>query len=142
MAITRAKTWSANEILTASDLNGEFNNIINNATSLVTPFTDNADLNGNELILDVGGDTTLAADTNDRIDLRLGGVDLFRFDGTTASSVNGLDFKGSATTVSPSIEAVGSDTNVDITLTPKAAGSVVLSGQADASVVLAAQIFS
>jgi hypothetical protein len=40
MALSRVKTWSA-ETLTAADLNAEFNNILNNAVSLVTPFGGN-----------------------------------------------------------------------------------------------------
>lgn len=43
MAISRVKTWIAGEVLTASDLNGEFNNIINNALSLISPLTANLD---------------------------------------------------------------------------------------------------
>ena len=38
MALSRVKTWG-NEILTASDLNGEFNNILNNPVSLISPLT-------------------------------------------------------------------------------------------------------
>ena len=34
------------------------------------------DLNGNELILDVDGDTSLTADTDDQIDIRIGGSDV------------------------------------------------------------------
>ena len=34
------------------------------------------DLNGNELILDVDGDTSITADTDDQIDFRLGGADV------------------------------------------------------------------
>ena len=34
------------------------------------------DLNGNELILDVDGDTSLTADTDDQIDIRIGGTDV------------------------------------------------------------------
>lgn len=39
MAVTRVKTWSSNEILYASDLNGEFNNLINNGTDVAFPLT-------------------------------------------------------------------------------------------------------
>ena len=41
MAISRAKTWSNGEVLSHTDLNAEFDNIINNATSLVSPLTGN-----------------------------------------------------------------------------------------------------
>lgn len=39
MAISRVTTWSAGQILTAAALNAEFDNIINNALSLVSPWT-------------------------------------------------------------------------------------------------------
>ena len=45
MAISRVKTWISGEVLTASDLNAEFNNILNNALSLLSPLT--GDLNFN-----------------------------------------------------------------------------------------------
>jgi len=41
-----------------------------------------------------------------------------------ASSVNYLNVQGAVTTASPSITAAGSDTNIDITLTPKGTGNV------------------
>lgn len=41
MAISRIKNWVAAEILTAADLNAEVNNILNNALSLVSPWTAN-----------------------------------------------------------------------------------------------------
>jgi hypothetical protein len=40
MALSRVKVWTAEE-LTSSDLNAEFNNILNNATSLISPLTAN-----------------------------------------------------------------------------------------------------
>ena len=46
------------------------------------------DLNGNELILDVDGDTTITADTDDQIDFKIGGSDIFQM---TASK---LDLNG------------------------------------------------
>ena len=39
-----------------------------------------------------------------------------------ASAVNYLDVSGAITTASPSVAAAGSDTNIDITLTPKGTG--------------------
>ena len=38
MALARVKNWIA-EVLTYSDLNNEFNSILNNANSLISPFT-------------------------------------------------------------------------------------------------------
>ncbi|MGI9297619.1 MAG: hypothetical protein ACR2QC_06955 [Gammaproteobacteria bacterium] len=127
MAISRVKTWIV-EVLTASDLNAEFDNIINNARSLISPLTGSLDMNGNEIILDADADSSITADTDDRIDLKLSGTDLFRFDGTATTPVNGLDFTAAAAGSEPSILARGSDTDIDITLTPKGAGVVSITG--------------
>lgn len=43
MAITRVKTFITGEVLTASDLNSELDNPINNALSLISPLTGNLD---------------------------------------------------------------------------------------------------
>lgn len=74
MAISRAKTWIAGEVLTASDLNGEFNNIINNALALISPLTDALDCNGQEIILDADADTSIQCVTDDQINLKMGAV--------------------------------------------------------------------
>jgi predicted DNA-binding protein len=39
----------------------------------------NRDINGDELILDVDGDTSITADTDDQIDIKIGGADDFAF---------------------------------------------------------------
>jgi hypothetical protein len=39
-----------------------------------------SDLNGTELILDADADTSITADTDDQIDIRIGGSDRFKFD--------------------------------------------------------------
>jgi len=49
MALSRVKTWSSAEVLAASDLNAEFNSILNNALSLISPLTGTLDLNGQTL---------------------------------------------------------------------------------------------
>jgi hypothetical protein len=40
----------------------------------------NRDINGDELILDADADTSITADTDDQIDIRIGGSDRFKFD--------------------------------------------------------------
>lgn len=84
MALARIKTWIS-EILTAADLNAEFNNILNNATSLISPATAAWDMDGKELILDADADTSITADTDDQIDFKAGGTDIVRI---TASGLN------------------------------------------------------
>lgn len=75
MALSAVKIWG-NEILTFSDLNAEFANIYSNGSSLAWPATSAKDLDGQELILDVDGDTSITADTDDQIDVRIGGSDV------------------------------------------------------------------
>src|SRR3989304_5532431 len=50
MALARVKVWIAGEVLTASDLNAEFNNVLDNAISLISPWTANTDAGGFRLI--------------------------------------------------------------------------------------------
>lgn len=50
MALSRVTTWSSGQTLTASALNGEFNNILNNALSLISPLTGNLNANGNQIL--------------------------------------------------------------------------------------------
>lgn len=74
MAVSRIKNWIV-ETLTASDLNAEFNNILNNGEDLGWPATKAKDLNGKELILDADADTSITVDTDDRMDFKIGGTD-------------------------------------------------------------------
>ncbi len=76
MAVSRTKTWVAAETLTASDLNAEFNGILNNGEDLAWPATKAKDLDGQELILDADADTSLTASVDDQIDIRIGGTDV------------------------------------------------------------------
>lgn len=52
MALSRVKTWISGEVLTASDLNSEFNNILNNPVSLISPLTGAIDFDGYAVTLD------------------------------------------------------------------------------------------
>lgn len=87
MAVSRVKTWIA-EILFASDLNAEIDNILNNGEDLAWPATKAKDLDGNELILDSDADTSITADTDDQIDFRVGGTDVLVLT-TTQATING-----------------------------------------------------
>ena len=140
MALSAVKVWVAGEILFASDLNAEFSNVYSNGEDLGIPATKAHDMNGLELTLDSDGDSGVIADTDDRIDLKLQGVDLFRFDGTTATSVNGLDFTASDAGNDVVIVAQGSDTNIDIDIQGKGAGDILANGASIGP--LAAQVYS
>lgn len=128
MAISAFKTFSAGEILTASDLNSSFSQIISNGEDLAWPATKAKNFNGQELTLDGDGDTSIHSDTDDQIDFKLAGVDIFRIN-TVTSAVNGFDLTGSATGTDLKITARGSDTDIDIDIIPKGAGVVLLDGR-------------
>ena len=68
MAVSRLKTWIV-EILTVNDQNAEFDNIINNQSSLGWPATETKDLDGNRLVLDADGDTYMEVVTGNKIDI-------------------------------------------------------------------------
>jgi hypothetical protein len=48
MTISRITTWVDGQVLTAAALNNEFDNLIGNATSLISPLTGNLDFNLNQ----------------------------------------------------------------------------------------------
>ena len=45
------------------------------------------DLNANELIVDLDGDTSITVDTDDQIDIKIAGVDDFRFTANTFTAL-------------------------------------------------------
>lgn len=51
-------------------------------------FGDQVDMNGNEFILDADGDSSITADTDDQIDFKVGGSDLFQLDGTGLHAIS------------------------------------------------------
>ena len=64
MALARVTVWNAGDVLTAAAQNGEFNNILNNALSLISPLTGNLNCNTNQLTnlrLEALGTTATAA---------------------------------------------------------------------------------
>lgn len=93
------------------------------------PRTEAADFDGQEIILDADADSSFTADTDDIVDLKLRGQDLFKFDGATGgTTVNGLTFLASATGAAVQIKGQGSDAAIDILLDPKGTGVVDLDG--------------
>jgi hypothetical protein len=133
MAIGRVMSWMEGDVLSATDLNAEFNNITQAGIDLVSPLLtgESLDLNGEALILDPGGTSSFTTSTNGQTQLTLLGVKLFEFDGRTASSVNGLTWKSGETAVAPTITAISdgaTDDNVDINLVPLGDGHVQIAG--------------
>lgn len=85
MALSRVTTWISGQVLTASALNGEFNNILDNALSLISPLTGSLNVNSNSLtsinethFVDSAADATAAGR------LRRNATNLTWHDGTAA----------------------------------------------------------
>jgi len=76
----------------------------------------NLDANGNNILID---STNFIGDEN--------GNEQIKF-ATTASAVNEISVTNAATTNAPAISATGGDTNIDLNLTPKGIGRIILNG--------------
>ena len=63
--------------------------MINYRGEVVATSTESWDVNGSELILDVDGDTSLQANSDDQIDVKISGADDFRFTANTLSILSG-----------------------------------------------------
>lgn len=74
MSLSRVKVWSLGDVLSASDLNAEFNNILNNAASLISPALGNFDLDGYTLIDAVYKHTPVTFAANDATPAVSGGT--------------------------------------------------------------------
>ncbi len=57
-----------------------------------------SDLNGSELILDTDGDTSITADTDDQIDIKIAGADDFQFTANTFTAQSGSTIAAQALT--------------------------------------------
>ena len=53
MSLSRVHTWARNEILLSTDLNAEFNNILQNGSTLVFPLSNDLDV-GSKLLINTG----------------------------------------------------------------------------------------
>ena len=70
----------------------------------VTPSTAaSADLDGKELILDADADTTITADTDDQIDIRIAGADDFQFTANTFTAQSGSTIAAQALTATTGV---------------------------------------
>ena len=67
----------------------------------------NSDLNGNELVLDVDGDTSITADTDDQIDVKIGGSDKITATASSLSVDTGAVFNESGASVDFRVESDG-----------------------------------
>jgi len=67
------------------------------ATAMTIADDGSIDVNGNELILDADGDTSITADTDDQIDIKIGGSDVASFTSNGLKMVDGKGIDFSAT---------------------------------------------
>lgn len=136
MALAAVKTFLAGEILLAADLNALNTNILDNALSLVSPWTANMSAGGFRLTTmaagTVGSPTVQpTGDTNtgiywpaaDTTSLAGAGVDVLRAVGA-AGGVNYHDFRSQSAGNAPELQAAGTDTNISLRLVPKGTGYV------------------
>jgi len=84
------------------------------------------DLKGTELILDADADTTITADTDDRIDIKIAGADDFKF---TANNFNVLS--GSTLTIDSGATITNSGTATNFGVDPESAYAGVLETNAN-----------
>ena len=84
----------------------------------------NTDLNGVELLLDADGDTSITADTDDQIDIKIAGADDFQFTANTFTAQSGSTIAAQALTAT-SVTSSGAVSGTTIT----ASSTVDIQGQ-------------
>lgn len=142
MAITAYKTYIAGEVLSASDLNASLTYITTNALAMISPLTGTLDCDGQILILDSDGDSSLQAASDDVLTLKLNNASLFVWNGATASVVNGVTMTAAIATAAPVIAATGTDTNIDLELRSKGTGDVVVADASGEEIAVFADVAS
>ena len=94
-----------------------------------------ADLNGSELILDTDGDTSITADTDDQIDIKIAGADDFQFTANTFTAQSGSSIvvpDGGLTLGSTAVSSTAAELNYsDLATLGTSAASKVLSANAN-----------
>jgi ribosomal protein S6E (S10) len=104
------------------------------------PIGGNIDMNGVELVLDEDGDTSITADTDDRIDFKTGGTDRVHFDGSgnvfigkTSAAIGtiGAEF----TSVSGGISSITRDNGTPFQINRKTSDGSLVSFLKDGTVV-------
>lgn len=137
MALGRVTTWAAGNVLTAAALNAEFDNLLNNSLSLISPLTGTLDFNGNRIDnLSKGSLTTpglnFTGDTNtgfhssaaDVAEIVTGGVRGVQVTGVSTAAVNWIDLRNSIAGEPLVVAAEGTDANISLRLVPTGTGFV------------------
>lgn len=90
MSLSRVKTWIAGETLTANDLNAEFDNILDNPTSLITPWTGTVNANSNILANAIYTHTVQSFTSTDATPSVAGGT-VFKTANASSTTITALD---------------------------------------------------
>ena len=94
-------------------------------------FSGASDLEGRELVLDADGDTTITADTDDQIDIKIAGADDFQFTANTFTAQSGSSIvvpEGGLTFGSTAITSTAAELNILDGVTSTAAELNILDG--------------
>jgi hypothetical protein len=84
--------------------------VYSDGTNLVDAgFGGSLDIEGRELVLDADGDTSLTADTDDQIDIKIAGADDFRFTANTFTALSGSSIVAPTITASTAFVPDASD---------------------------------
>ena len=100
--------------------------------------TGSLDLNGTELVLDVDGDTSITSDTDDQVDIKIGGTDRFSIASTGATTITTAGNESTLSLVSTDADAslgpvLDLHRNSASPADDDAIGRLVFSGENDAS---------
>jgi len=106
--------------------------VYSDGTNLVDAgFGGSLDIEGRELVLDADGDTTLTADTDDQIDIKIAGADDFRFTANTFTALSGSSVvipDGGLTLGSTAVTSTAAELNILDGVTSTAAELNILDG--------------
>ena len=120
--------------ITVYDVFSIANHIKKTGDAMAGPLT-NIDIEGTELILDVDGDTSITADTDDQIDIKIAGADDFQFTANTFTAQSGSGVvipEGGLTLGSTAISSTAAEINYnDISTLGTSAASKTLTADAN-----------
>ena len=127
--IFEGATANSNEIiLTPTDPTAVRTITLPDATGTVALQNASIDMNGTELILDADADTSITADTDDRIDFKTGGSDIMHIANGAVSigSTDSNPFSFTGTTNPVAINATGTNQGSQLSLASTGTGAVAI----------------
>ena len=100
-------------------------NVTHNGTVTFGSTVSGLDVNGTEVILDADGDTTITADTDDQIDIKIAGADDFQFTANTFTAQSGSTIAAQALTAT----TITTSSTIDVN-----GNEIILDADADTSI--------